>query len=309
MQVECSGGDPTAAAPEKGPLSQPAALAGAGVSRDQSLQHLLSDQLETVREAALGRELKALPPINIRGEDMPDPRLAAWTECDKISRTFAYDYPHGFYLPSCEEYSELFADHLGLPSPLAARLGVGTPLCSARNLRRPPTVDRWGFAIACLCADGGHWQIQHDQILTVIVADVLRSGLDGSAEVSGLFADLLPPRQANVTRRDGVRPDLRLLLGGKHHLYDLKIVRYIKSHYTQARVTQAGPATVAPPVQHRADLVNAEYQAAVRKLDVQLAPAAVLSPQLYNISASTYLWEIGVNGPFHTLFPLIKVNV
>jgi hypothetical protein len=31
---------------------------------------------------------------------MPDPRLAAWVECDEISRTFAYDYPNGFYIPS-----------------------------------------------------------------------------------------------------------------------------------------------------------------------------------------------------------------
>eukprot|EP00962_Isochrysis_galbana_P004242 scaffold1177_cov126-Isochrysis_galbana.AAC.8 len=40
-----------------------------------------------------------------------------------------------------------------------------------------------------------------------------------------------------------------------------------------------------------------------------MAPADVSSPQLCNISASPYLWEIGVNGPFHTPFPLIKANV
>jgi hypothetical protein len=142
MQVECVGDDPAAGAPDMGPLSSPAALAGADTPRDESLQHLLSNQLEAVREKALEHELKALPTLTIRGEEMPDPRLAAWMECDKISCTFAYDYPNSFYVPSCEEYSELFADYLGLPSPLAARLGVGTPLNTSRaNLRQAPTVD------------------------------------------------------------------------------------------------------------------------------------------------------------------------
>eukprot|EP00962_Isochrysis_galbana_P044223 scaffold17094_cov121-Isochrysis_galbana.AAC.4 len=36
------------------------------------------------------------------------------------------------------------------------------------------------------------------------------------------------------------------------------------------------------------------------------ALADVSSPHcMYNISASPYLWEIGVNGPFHTPFPFI----
>jgi hypothetical protein len=89
-----------ASTPDKGPLSSPAALAGADTPRDESLQHLLSDQLETVRvrEKALDRELKALPTLTIRGEEMFDPRLAAWMECGKISRTFAYDYPNNFHL-------------------------------------------------------------------------------------------------------------------------------------------------------------------------------------------------------------------
>jgi hypothetical protein len=85
---------------------------------------LLCDQLEEIREKALDLEFKSLPSITIRCEEMPDPRLAAWVECDKISRTFAYDFPNnGFYIPSCEEYSEpkLFADYLGMHSPLAAQ--------------------------------------------------------------------------------------------------------------------------------------------------------------------------------------------
>jgi hypothetical protein len=65
MQVECVGDDPAAGTPDKGPLSSPAALAGADTSRNESLQHLLSDQLETVREKALDRELKALPTLTI----------------------------------------------------------------------------------------------------------------------------------------------------------------------------------------------------------------------------------------------------
>jgi hypothetical protein len=55
-----------------------------------------------------------------------------------------------------------------------------------------------------------------------------------------------------------VRPELRLLLGGRHHLYlyDLKVVRLIKTYYTRTRVLRTDPDTVAAPVQCRADPVN-----------------------------------------------------
>jgi hypothetical protein len=52
-------------------------------------------------------------------------------------------------------------------------------------------------------------------------------------------------------------------------IFLLKVVRFIKTYYTRARVLRADPDTVAAPVQYRADLVNTEYQAAVRKLDAQ----------------------------------------
>jgi len=82
---------------------------------------------------------------------MPDPRLAAWMEDDKVSRTFAYDYPHGLYQPSNDTFAEMFTEHLGICSPVAERIGVGAPLQSARNnLRNPPTVDKWGFALSAL---------------------------------------------------------------------------------------------------------------------------------------------------------------
>jgi hypothetical protein len=55
-------------------------------------------------------------------------------ECDKISRTFAYDYLNNFYVPSCDEYSELFADYLGLPSPLA-----GVWVWAPRSAHHEPT--------------------------------------------------------------------------------------------------------------------------------------------------------------------------
>eukprot|EP00962_Isochrysis_galbana_P056799 scaffold28927_cov149-Isochrysis_galbana.AAC.1 len=38
------------------------------------------------------------------------------------------------------------------------------------------------------------------------------------------------------------------------------------------------------------------------------ATSPVSSPQLCNISASPYLWDIGVNGLFHTRIPLIKAR-
>src|SRR6056297_593969 len=170
-----------------GRLALPVDRAGEGVNADDSLQHVLCDLLEEAQERRLDRDFRALPSTTVRGKDMPDPRLAAWVECDRISRSFAYDYPSKTYSPSVDEYAEMFASYLGLPSPLAARLGVGRYLHSVRrNLRHPPTLDQWGIALACLFAAGDHWRIQHDGILAIVAGDALRAGLQGSAEVGGL---------------------------------------------------------------------------------------------------------------------------
>ena len=258
--------DPAVPLP-KGPLSVPVDRAGVKVVGGQSLQHAICDQAEEYDARQLDLELKALPRLRIRGVTMPDPRLAAWMEHDKVSATFAYDYPHGFYLPSSDLFKEMFADHFGIRSPVAERIGVGAPLQSARNnLRNPPTVDEWGFSLSALVCQGDDWRTQHDECLTVLTTDVKRAGIVGSAEVGGLFADLLPAAQHGRARRDGVRPDLRLLHDGRYYLYDLKTVRFISAYYTQARVV--GPhADRAAPVEHRAELVHEEYAKAIAKLD------------------------------------------
>jgi len=77
----------------KGPLSIPMDRAGDREEGGQSLQHAICEQAETYDAKHLDLELKALPRLRIRGKTMPDPRTTSWTEADKVSRGFAYDYP------------------------------------------------------------------------------------------------------------------------------------------------------------------------------------------------------------------------
>jgi hypothetical protein len=261
--------DPAVALP-KGPLSVSVDKAGVRAGVGPSLQHAICDQAEEYEAKQLDLALKALPPLRIRGATMPDPRLAAYMENDKLAACFALDFPHGHYQPSVTEYGEMFADFLGTHSPVAKRIGVGAPLQSARkNLRHPPTVDEHGFALSCLVVKGDHWRTQHDEINSVIATDTKRAGIVGSAEVGGLFADLLPARARGGVRRDGVRPDLRLLHDGRYSLYDLKTVRFIPAYYTQARVTRADRAA---PIEHRAELVHEEYAKSIAALDRTFYP-------------------------------------
>jgi len=73
----------------KGPLSTPVDMAGIREEGGQSLQHAICEQAEKCDARQLELELKALPRLSVRGKTMPDPRLAAWMEHDKVSRTFA----------------------------------------------------------------------------------------------------------------------------------------------------------------------------------------------------------------------------
>jgi len=139
-------------------------MAGIREEGGQSLQHAICEQAEKYDVRQLELELKALPSLSIRGKTMPDPRLAVWMEHDKVTRGFAYDYPHGIYKPSNDVFAEMFAEHLGICSPVAERIGVDAPLQLARNdLRNPPTVDKWGFALSALSCPGDDWRTQHDE--------------------------------------------------------------------------------------------------------------------------------------------------
>jgi len=94
----------------KGQLSTPVDMAGIREEGGQSLQHAICKQAEKydARQLELELKVKALPRLSIRGKTMPDPRFAAWMEHDKVSRTFAYDYPHGLYL--YQPSNNVFAD-------------------------------------------------------------------------------------------------------------------------------------------------------------------------------------------------------
>lgn len=137
-------------APAHGPLSLAAADAGGCLGDadsedgDQSprLQRALCRQLEQHEVAQLDAELRLLPPITLAGFGLiPDPRLASWAEMCSIGRSFVSALPSRAYQPTAPEFRELVAIYLGAPSPLAAALGIGRPVRSARRAQSTLLLD------------------------------------------------------------------------------------------------------------------------------------------------------------------------
>jgi hypothetical protein len=98
----------------------------------------------------------------------------------------------------------------------------------------------------------------------VIYGDTIRAGIEGRAEVRGLFSSLLPPANARRHReeRAGLVPDALLRRPTeldavyKDHLHDVKIIHMAPSTYSDAMVKEKG---VARSANARANKANAEW--------------------------------------------------
>ena len=283
-----------AALPDHGPLSRDAAMAGARLAdvdpedgdepQASRLQRALTRQLETHAARALDHDLRQLPAIQALGDTVPDPRLAAWTEGCSIGRAFVAAWPAGAYSPTVTEFPEMISAYLGASSQLAARLGVGRPVRSARRTDRH-VLDRWAFALELVPEPAGRcvdtWRTCHDAFTAVAYADALRAGIPGRAEPHGLFSDLLPPPLpgARRRRREGIVPDALLERpaatdeargAGPHRtLHDCKGVHFGPTRYQQAWVLADGDTRRSHGgcVDRRAALVHREYAGHARTLD------------------------------------------
>jgi len=108
----------------------------------------------------------------------------------------------------------------------------------------------------------------------VIYGDTIRAGIEGRAEVRGLFSSLLPPANARRHReeRAGLVPDALLRRPTeldamyKDHLHDVKIIHMGPSTYSDAMVKEKG---VARSANARANKVNGQYLTKARKLDTE----------------------------------------
>ena len=275
-------------APAHGPLSLAAADAGGCLGDadsedgDQSprLQRALCRQLEQHEVAQLDAELRLLPPITLAGFGLiPDPRLASWAEMCSIGRSFVSALPSRAYQPTAPEFRELVAIYLGAPSPLAAALGIGRPVRSARRAQSTLLLDPWGFALTATFEPAGQsvgsWRVHHDALVHLFYGDAMRAGVTGRTEPHGIFSDLLPAPLGRQRRgcREGLVPDA--LLDRRRpgsddewcpHLHDLKIIHMCQTRYTQERVLLAPPAQCAGV---RAAAVHGGYLAHARSLDAR----------------------------------------
>ena len=218
--------------------------------RASRLQRALTAQLEEHAARALDRDLRRLPPIQALGGEVPDLRLAAWTEGCSIGRAFLTAWPSGAYQPTCAEFPEMVSAFFGASSPLATRLGVGRRVFSASHGHL--ILDRWGFALELVAEPAGRcvdtWRTCHDAFTAVVYADALRAGIAGRAEPHSLFSDLLPPPQpgSRRRRREGIVPDALLERpaaadeargDGLHRtLHDCKAVHFGPTRFLQAGV-------------------------------------------------------------------------
>ena len=274
--------------PDHGPLSLDAAMAGARLDdvalqdgdepQASRLQRALTAQLEEHEARALDRDLRRLPPIQtLGGEQVPDPRLAAWTQGCSIGRAFLTAWPSGPYQPTCAEFPEMVSAFFGASSPLATRLGVGRRVFSASHGHL--LLDQCGFALELAAEPAGRcvdtWRTCHDAFTAVMYADALRAGIAGRAEPHSLFSDLLPPPQpgSRRRRREGIVPDALLERpaaadeargDGLHRtLHDCKAVHFGPTRYRQAWVLDDERRCV----DRRAGDVHAGYERHARQLD------------------------------------------
>ena len=98
-----------------------------------------------------------------------------------IGRSFVSALPSRTYQPTAPEFRELVAIYLGAPSPLAAALGIGRPVRSARRAQSTQLLDPWGFALTATFEPAGQsvgsWRVHHDALVHLFYGDAIRAGV------------------------------------------------------------------------------------------------------------------------------------
>ena len=138
----------------------------------------------------------------------PRPRAAmAWRQQDKVSSAWRLALPGGDTNLNKQEFTEVAATNLCLPSP-ACQGRVG------EVVKGVVRVDEYGDAIQATALTGDHWRQRHNNLLQLLSRMCTWAGVQCELEVFNLFSAGL--RQEGLSRleryqqRQGLVPDIRV---------------------------------------------------------------------------------------------------
>ena len=141
-------------------------------------------------------------------EVRPRPRAAmAWRQQDKVSSAWRLALPGGDTNLNKQEFTEVAATNLCLPSP-ACQGRVG------EVVKGVVRVDEYGDAIQATALTGDHWRQRHNNLLQLLSRMCTWAGVQCELEVFNLFSAGL--RQEGLSRleryqqRQGLVPDMRV---------------------------------------------------------------------------------------------------
>ena len=197
---------------------------------------------------------------------------------DALSAQWVLSLPVGATRLSGEEFQEVVATHLCLPSPACVKvLGAKIPQDGG-------VVDAFGDNVrsAQLSEDG--FRARHDLIKRVLTGLAQWGKLRVRCEVFGEFATLIPQqgwerveeweKQVRGRKRHGLVPDFKFPSGweaeGDARLAELKVISCCRSRYAALLTGQA-----KSPVQAYADSLTAEYLRKARQADTDFVGVPV----------------------------------
>jgi hypothetical protein len=235
-----------------------------------SLQASITADLERVGLAAMIREMSLRPAADRQ-------RWLFFNVTRESSLAFTA-WRRAFSFVPDDEWVEIAARFLGLPSPCCAAI-VGSPVQVARNrLARVQLVDRFGDALqASTCFTGDHFRPQHDAVVrTLVHFGRYYAGTVAVHEDSNVFGSVLRqcPQQRLPAAEDCRRAavvDARIALPGTHggralvdYLLEQKCVHVSPSRYGGRSTRQA------QAVARRAESIPGERLAQLQAVDRRL---------------------------------------
>jgi hypothetical protein len=241
-------------------------------------QHRMQHAITAQREAAAARRLDVL----MLALPRTDPRRHAWLEAGdaaQIAGRWLASHPSERLglVCSCSEFSEMLVSYLGVDSPAASSPGVlGASFSGYSGGRQRFVVDAGGWEVERVQMPGDGWRDAHDYIASTVFDLVSLAGITGTMEPRGIFSMAVPAEvlaaalaeDGSRRSRPGAVPDYCFTVDGRRMLYDVKRISFCPSRYWP---TVAVASSRGGPLEYRASLVRAEYEAAAAALDARTA--------------------------------------
>jgi len=174
------------------------------------------------------------------------------------------------------ELREIYAIHMGLPSPACAG-SIGQEV-----MRTGKRLDKYGRVLhAEKAVPGGDFTKRHDLVKWAIDQICRKYGNAAETEVYNMFRSLINHHgELGVREMQGMVPDFRLLMAtlengmpGRRRLAELKAIGNVASHYP--RINGRRASTPFYGVNKRAEKLDNEYTKKAQKLDQAYNGASV----------------------------------